>query len=187
MKLLHQRNEIPGQLSGSVAVNTPLAACICRDTRTSAPRTFLRINNETMPDGAQHKKQRKAAKVPPADCLAATTEPMEEDGCANAPDAGSEPEERATTPAPGFITLVFARKRLRAWGGFQNTFDWPSPRGAVSDLTHLYEMGNDAYMALTEQDSQEVFDRINHEEEQEEWVEMLYGKREESHLEVRGE
>ena len=37
-----------------------------------------------MPNGAQRKKQRKAAKVPPADHCAATTEPMEG---ATTPDA----------------------------------------------------------------------------------------------------
>ena len=90
-----------------------------------------------MPSGAQCKKQKKAAKVSPADCLAATTEPM----------------DVATTPATEdeFVKVRFREEEVVAWGGFHYLFHWPSSRGVVyRQLVDWYEEAHDAYMFLTE-------------------------------------
>ena len=61
-----------------------------------------------MPSGAQRKKQRKAANVSPADCLAAMTEPM----------------DVATTPATENekVKVYFEGLEAEAWGGFHHMF-----------------------------------------------------------------
>lgn len=122
-------------------IPTPRSPNVVSHTYTPTEWLSLPHSPHNMLSGAQRKKQRNTTKVPPTDCLVATTEPMERATALAALD-----EEEVEMRKRGFISqqesVYMEMLEGSAWGGFIYTFgafDWPTPQGVVyTQLMELY-------------------------------------------------